>query len=191
MHMKLVMLFGDSAVGKMTVGQELAKKTGLRLFYNHMTIEPIFDVFGYFNSKALARIREVIFEEFSDTELEGMIFTFMWDFDQREDWDYVQHISDIFTSKGADVYYVELDAPLEVRLERNETENRLKYKPSKRNLKQSRARLLGEYERYRCVSNEGEIPYENFLRILNADLPASAAADRIIERFNFKVLSAD
>lgn len=37
--MKLVVIFGPLAVGKMTVGQELAKRTGLRLFHNHMTID--------------------------------------------------------------------------------------------------------------------------------------------------------
>jgi shikimate kinase len=37
--MKLLFLFGDAAVGKMTIGQELMKITNLRLFDNHMTIE--------------------------------------------------------------------------------------------------------------------------------------------------------
>lgn len=37
--MKLVLIFGPQAVGKMTVGQELAKITGLKLFHNHMTID--------------------------------------------------------------------------------------------------------------------------------------------------------
>ena len=36
---KLVLLTGPQAVGKMTVGQELAKITGLKLFHNHMTID--------------------------------------------------------------------------------------------------------------------------------------------------------
>ena len=44
--MKLVLLFGNGAVGKMTEGQELMKITDLRLFYNHMTIEPVLEVFG-------------------------------------------------------------------------------------------------------------------------------------------------
>ncbi len=35
--MKLVFMIGDAAVGKMTVGQELMKRTGLRLFHNHKT----------------------------------------------------------------------------------------------------------------------------------------------------------
>ena len=32
--MKLVFLFGDAAVGKMTVGQQLTKITDLKLFHN-------------------------------------------------------------------------------------------------------------------------------------------------------------
>ena len=59
--MKLVLLIGDAAVGKMTVGQELMKQTGLRLFHNHMTIEPVLEIFGDFNGKAINRLREVIF----------------------------------------------------------------------------------------------------------------------------------
>ena len=44
--MKLVIIIGNAAVGKMTVGQELAKITGLRLFHNHMMIEPVLEIFG-------------------------------------------------------------------------------------------------------------------------------------------------
>jgi len=47
--MKVLFLIGNAAVGKMTVGQELIKITGLRLFHNHMTIEPVIERFGYFN----------------------------------------------------------------------------------------------------------------------------------------------
>ena len=51
--MKLVLLFGDAAVGKMTVGQELTKITDLRLFHNQMSIEPILEIFGGFNGNAI------------------------------------------------------------------------------------------------------------------------------------------
>ena len=44
--MKFVFIIGDAAVGKMTVGQELMKITDLRLFHNHMTIEPVIEIFG-------------------------------------------------------------------------------------------------------------------------------------------------
>lgn len=43
--MNLVIIFGPHAVGKMTVGQELAKLTGYKLFHNHMTIEVVAALF--------------------------------------------------------------------------------------------------------------------------------------------------
>ena len=63
--MKLLFIIGDTAVGKMTVGQELAKITPLRLFHNHMMIEPVLEVFGEFRGSTIQRLREVIFQEFA------------------------------------------------------------------------------------------------------------------------------
>ena len=42
-------MIGNAAVGKMTVGQELMKLTGLRLFHNHMTIDSVIEIFGQYN----------------------------------------------------------------------------------------------------------------------------------------------
>ena len=47
--MKRLFLIGDTAVGKMTVGQKLMIITGLRLFHDHMTIEPVIEIFGRYN----------------------------------------------------------------------------------------------------------------------------------------------
>lgn len=49
--MKLVWLVGAGAVGKMTVGRQLAQLTGLRLFHNHASIELVIDVFGYLDKR--------------------------------------------------------------------------------------------------------------------------------------------
>jgi len=181
--MKLIFILGDMAVGKMTVGQELAKRTGLRLFHNHMSIEFIIDVFGSYNGNAIRRIREVIFEEFAAGDAPGMIFTYVWAFDQQHDWDYAAHVKELFEAHGAEVCFVELIAPQEVRLARNVTENRLAHKPSKRDIAVSNARLIKGDEQHRLVSQPGEFPYENYLRIENADISAADAADMIIERF--------
>ena len=101
--MKLVILIGDAAVGKMTVGQELMKQTGLRLFHNHMMIEPVIEIFGSFNGYVTQQLREVIFHEFVKTDNEGMIFTFMWAFDMPSDWEYINHVTDIFRQQGAEI----------------------------------------------------------------------------------------
>lgn len=179
--MKLILLFGNAAVGKMTVGQELAKCTGLRLFHNHMSIEPVIEIFGSYNGDAIRRFRDVVFEEFVKTDNKGMIFTYMWAFDQQSDWEYVEHVKSIF--RGAEVYYVELIANQQVRLERNKTENRLKNKASKRDLVASERRLLNDDMRYRCESRVGEITFLNYLRIDNTNLPPEEAARRIKEHF--------
>ena len=95
--MKLVLIIGAGAVGKMSVGQELMKITNLRLFHNHMMIEPVVDIFGYFKGDTILKLREVIFEDFLKSENQGMIFTFMWAFDMETDWEYVEKLSKKFT----------------------------------------------------------------------------------------------
>ncbi len=50
--MKFVLLFGPQAVGKMTVGQELERLTGLKLFHNHMTIDLVAPFFSYGSARA-------------------------------------------------------------------------------------------------------------------------------------------
>ena len=182
--MKLLFLCGDAAVGKMTVGQELMKITNLRLFHNHMTIEPVIEIFGYYDGKTISRLRETIFEEFAASDNYGMIFTYMWAFDQKSDWDYIAHVRSIFEPYGTEFYYAELVAPQEVRLARNATENRLKNKASNRDLETSNQRLLDDDKRYRCVSLDGEIPFENYIKIDNTSLSPAEAAKIIKERFD-------
>ena len=182
--MKLVLLIGDSAVGKMTVGQELMKITDLRLFHNHMMIEPVLEIFGQWRPDVTQRLRQVIFEEFAKTDSYGMIFTFMWAFDLKEDWDYVDWVKGIFGLPEEDVYYVELIAPQEVRLQRNATENRLKHKASKRSIEDSNTRLIRDDRNWRCVSLPGEITHPNYLRLENAEIPAAEAARIIRDHFN-------
>ena len=182
--MKLVFLIGSGAVGKMTVGHELMKLTGLRLFHNHMTIEPVLEIFGAFNGAAISGMREVIFREFAKTDSYGMIFTYMWAFDMQSDWDYIEHVKDIFKPYGTEFYYVELVADQAVRLERNKTENRLKNKASKRDTVVSDQRVMREDANYRLVSLPGEIPFGNYLRIDNTHLSAEDAARQIKEHFH-------
>lgn len=89
--MKLVLLFGPQAVGKMTVGEELARMTGLKLFHNHMTIELVSNFFSYGTqegNRLVNLFRWSIFEAVAQSELEGLIFTFVWYFDSPEDWAY-------------------------------------------------------------------------------------------------------
>ncbi len=185
--MKLVIIFGPHAVGKMTVGQHLARRTGLKLFHNHMTIEVVSDLFDR-NPAERARLtnlfRREIFESYSKSDEYGLIFTYMWAFDQQSDWDYIAWLDDLFTSRGAQVFYVELCADYDLRLARNRTENRLLHKPSKRDLERSEERFRNLEAKYRLNSFNGELTMENYIRIDNTNLPPEEAAKRIQRRFD-------
>lgn len=181
--MKLLFLIGNGAVGKMTVGQELMKITDLRLFHNHMSIEPVIEIFGKFNKEAIRRIRQVVFEEFAKSDCYGMIFTYMWAFDDQGDWDYIEYVKSIFEPYGTEFYCVELVAPQEIRLQRNNTENRLKHKVSKRDIEVSNGRIFNADENFRLESMEGEVPFENYMKIDNSDLAPEVVARMIKERF--------
>ncbi|MNI02448.1 hypothetical protein D3C73_553220 [compost metagenome] len=170
----------------MTVGYELTKITELKLFHNHMSIELFHPFFGFGSEtwRLANLVRREFFESFSNTNQYGLIFTYVWGFDLQEDWAFVRQTCDIFESKGAEIFFVELEADIVERLERNSTSYRLDQKPTKRNIEQSEKDLLNTIEKHRLNSNKGEIIRENYLRINNTNLSAEETAKRIKERFD-------
>lgn len=183
---KFVFLFGPQAVGKMTVGQELAALTNLRLFHNHMTIDLFEPLYGFTEEmwRLNTLFRRQIFESFAGSEAYGMIFTKLWYFDKQEDWDEVEWMCMLFKSQGAEIYFVELEANMEERLTRNKTAHRLEHKPTKRNIEQSEQHLLHTMQHNRVNSVEGEITEANYLRINNTALSAKETAAFIKKEFS-------
>ncbi len=147
--MRLLVIFGPPAVGKMTVGREVARQSDFRLFHNHALIEPLLEVFNYgtppFN-RLLADWREGVVKEaaLSDTDL---LFTFVWGLEQQTDADELRNYIRPYVEKGAEVAFVELAADLDTRLQRNRTELRLAEKRSKRNVEWSDTNVR-EMERF-------------------------------------------
>ena len=185
--MKFILLFGPQAAGKMTIGKELEKITAFKLFHNHMTIEMLHPFFGF--SKEMFQlsdlIRAEIFKALAVSETEGIVFTYVWAFDMKEDWDFVQRVCEIFESAGNEVYFVELEANVKTRLQRNKETSRLEEKPTKRNIAESERELLDSMKTHRLNSFEGEIERENYIRIDNTDLEPDEVARLIQERFSF------
>ena len=183
---KFVFIFGPQAVGKMTIGQHLSTLTGLKLFHNHMTIDLLEPLFGFSHEMwSLTHLfRREVFLSYSKSDQYGMIFTKIWYFDQKEDWDEIENICNIFSSQGVEIYFVELEADVEERLIRNKTTHRLEYKPTKRNVEQSEQHLLSTLENRRLNSIDGEIKRKNYLRINNTKLDAQEVAHMIKNEFN-------
>lgn len=151
----LVFIVGPPAVGKMTVGYELAKRTGIRLFHNHQSIELVLQYFPYGTPpfhRLVGELRRRIFEEVAASDLPGLIFTYVWAFDDPGEEPSVEAYAKVFRDRGHRVVFAELEATQEERLRRNETEFRLAEKPSKRNIEVSRQRLLADDARYQLNS---------------------------------------
>ena len=186
---KLLILFGPPAVGKMTVGNELAQMTGLKLFHNHMTIDLILPFFDFgtppFN-RLVGTFRRMILEEVAQSELPGLIFTFVWALNLKSDRSFIDGLTEIFYQVGANVYFVELQASQEARLARNKTEYRLAQKPTKRNLERSEQNLLELDDNY-LLNTTGDFFYkDNYLKIDNTYLSAEEAAIQICTHFDWK-----
>ncbi|EIT84222.1 hypothetical protein A374_16503 [Fictibacillus macauensis ZFHKF-1] len=186
--MKFILLFGPQAVGKMTVGFELEKATGYKLFHNHMTIDLVSRYFDYGTKEGerlVHTLREAVFREVAHSDLPGFIFTYVWAFDQQEDHDYVKKVCAIFEEAGAEIYFVELEADVDERLARNRHPFRLAQKPTKQNLEWSDHNLLTSMEQYRLQSLPGEIKHRPYVRINTTHRTPAETVALILESFNF------
>jgi hypothetical protein len=186
---QLVILFGPPAVGKMTVGFELERRTGMPLFHNHMTIELVLRFFPYGSPpfrRLVDEFRTRIIEEVAASDLPGMIFTYVWALDSPNDKAFLDSLAAIFQARGGEVCYAELFSPLEERLCRNETELRLAEKPSKRNLEWSRRNVQDTDRRYQLNTCEGgDFFYpDRHLRIDNTHLTPAEVAEQIAAHFH-------
>src|SRR5215469_13983520 len=177
--MSLVIIFGPPAVGKMAVGIELEELTGLRLFHNHDTVELALKFFP-FGHPAFVRLvldmRRRVMEEVAASDLPGMIFTFVWAFDDPRDRQQVEQWSAVFSSRGREVLLVELETSQAVRLERNGSALRLAQKPSKRDRATSDERLVALDAAHKLNSTDEFAGAERYVRIDNTNLSPAAAA---------------
>jgi hypothetical protein len=143
----------------MTVGREIARRTGYKLFHNHMSLEPILDIFD-FGTPAFTRltqlIRRRVIEEAVDADLSGLIFTFAWDLDDPSDHAYVAHLVEPAVAAGARIDFVELRADQATRLGREGTPERLEHKRYKRDVDWNRAHLVEMDAGHRMATRLGE-----------------------------------
>ncbi len=98
-------IYGPAAVGKLTIGRELAKLTGFRLFHNHLTVDAVMAVFD-FGSEPFINLREQIllsvFKEAARNNV-SLIYTFSPD----------QDTIDAVEPLGRKVLFIELTCPIE------------------------------------------------------------------------------
>lgn len=190
--MRLLVIFGPPAVGKMTVGREIAARSDFRLFHNHAVIEPLLEVFDYGTppfQRLLGEWRRRTVEEAAQAGT-NLILTYVWGLELASDADEIAEYIRPYVTRQADIAFVELAADLDTRLRRNRTELRLADKRSKRDLEWSEGNVR-QLERHTLNTNpaaDGVAPLpgetllarHRHLRLDNRDLTPSQAAECIL-----------
>lgn len=181
----LIIVCGPQAVGKMTVAESLRDKLKYNMMMNHDSIEMSDKIFGFgtpaqreFN----AVFREKAFELAVKHEVD-LIFTYVCAFEVPQEREYLTSLADLFKKAGGEFYFVELSADLETRLERNETPHRMERKASKRDVAWSKANLLKDASNHRLNSEDGEVWFENHIKIDNTNFCPDEVADMVIAQF--------
>ncbi len=167
----------------MAVGRAIEQATGIGLFHNHMTIEPVLKFFD-FGTPAFGRLvgnfRQALIAEVAASESPGLCFTFVWNLDDESDRHFLEAACRPFRAAGATIAFIELKADLAVRLQRNRSLQRLAEKPSKRDLATSEANLL-KLDHLR-LNSAGSIGFADpHLVIDNTHLRPEQVADTVIE----------
>lgn len=186
----LIIVSGPQAVGKMTVAESLRDKIKYSLMINHDSIEVSNKIFGR-GTNSQRELSKLIRKDAFETAIKNnidMIFTFVTAYDLKSDIDYLNDLRNMFEQTGGSFYYVELEATLEARLERNVTPHRLESKYSKNDIEKSTKDLLEDMDKYRLNSNEGEKICDNHLKINNTNLSPDEVSDIIIEKFNLNII---
>lgn len=180
----VVVIIGPPAVGKMTVGQALAQHTGFPLLHNHVVADMVATLFPVGTpefTRLNTQITTQLVSELLRTYPAGLILTRTHDFDNPRDAEMMALLLALVSGARTEIGFVELIAPLDVRLVRNRTENRLAQKPSKRDLVESEARVRRNDSR-RFQPPGGVLPWPGRrLQIDNSDLSPAEVAARIAE----------
>ena len=116
----LVFLYGPPAVGKLTVATELQRRTGYRLFHNHLTVNLLREVFDFGSQPyidMLKRLRLDVFEAAADAGID-LIFTnnSIWKPPTARE-DFVAFAGEVrrrVDERGGRVFFVQLTAPPDV-----------------------------------------------------------------------------
>ena len=173
--MKLLLLYGSPAVGKLTVANEIARQTGFKVFHNHLSIDCILPVFEFGTKPFWKLIRLIRLETISEAARAGcnLIFTFCYAKD--EDDEVVAETVKAVENNGGEVCFVLLKAEKETIEKRVLAESRQQFRKVA-DLQMLRE-MFDKYEMFAPVNG-----YESLI-VDNTHLSAGETAREIIKHF--------
>jgi hypothetical protein len=180
--MKLVFLYGQPGVGKLTVARELARLTGFKLWDNHRSIDAVIPVFPFGTEsfgRLRDRIREMVFDEAAAT---GTDLIFTMGYDHPNDVPYVAFLLQPVEKHGGKALFVHVTCDEVVNEERLVSPER------------QASSKLSDLEHYR-VTKEGKdifapLPDRESLHVDTTHVSPVDAALRVIEHYGLPLVKA-
>jgi predicted kinase len=112
--MKLIIIYGPEATGKLTIAKELAQVTGFRLFHNHVSV----DVAKSFFDFGMAEFGELVWdvrilalEHAAKAQIPGVIFT--WAYSHPHFKPYLNRLRKLCDQYNVEIAYVFVSCSIE------------------------------------------------------------------------------
>lgn len=173
--MKLIIIYGSAATGKLTVARQLAQKTEYRLFHNHISFDVAKALFAHRSERfneLIWDVRDLVFEHAARSDIPGLIFT--WAYSHPDFQPYLDRIQAIIDRYHGEIHLVYLSCALE----------ELKRRVVQQDRQQAgKLNTVAGLEKERTLKNHQVIPNSGSLEIDNTDLSPRDTANRIIAHF--------
>lgn len=179
--MKLLIIYGPPAAGKLTVANEVAKRTGFRVFHNHLSIDAILPVFD-FGTKPFFKLVEMIrIETIAEAARENVDLIHTFCYAKDEDDEYIRKITTAAEDNGGEVLFVLLVCD-KLEIEKRVTEE-----------SRTTFRKMSSVEKARDIFEKYDlfspVPERESLSIDNTNIQPEQAAQQIIEHFGLNHLN--
>lgn len=175
--MKLIVIYGPPGVGKLTVARSLAKKTGYRIFHNHLTHDLVASLFKRGEepfARLIRRYRFEMLEAAAKHKVKRVIFTYVYaaKIDDPEIAGYVRRMK----KHRATVHFIRLTTT------KKELERRILHPSRKRFGKIKHISSLRHFIKQHELTKA--IPNSDTLTIDNTDLSPARVATSIKKHWN-------
>lgn len=173
--MRLILIYGPPASGKLTIARELAKLTDYKVFHNHLTVDMADEVFAFGSrpwAEVVGRTRLLVAEIAARARVPGLIYTFVYG--HPMDALHVEKLKRTVEKNGGTIHFVQLTCDRETLLRRVGNRSRTEFRKLK-----SRAKLRKLLTRWDLSI---PVPGVESLRIDTGKTKAGAAA-RHIKRY--------
>jgi shikimate kinase len=176
--MKLVIIYGPEATGKLTIAKALAQATGFRLFHNHISIDVARSLFEFETAEFGAlnwAVRLLVFEHAAKANLPGLIFT--WAYSHPDFLPYLNQLRAAVAPYQTEICYVFVSCSVEALQERVLQPDR--QVAGKINSIEALTRQLRR-------KNHQVIPDTDTLAIDNTHVSPAAVVQQIIDHYQFQ-----